>query len=108
MISYYTGKESGLPLSPRKENSWKEVRKPSTVLLQYGIWRLPVGSFITETLSKEVPDTARVLLESNVKDEERHDLALGYVADVHGLDAKAEKEAKLLRDAWIATLTTLY
>ena len=63
---------------------------------------LPVGSFITETLSKEVPDTARVLLESNVKDEERHDLALGYVADVHGLDKKAEKEAKLLRDAWIA------
>ena len=58
---------------------------------------LPVGSF-TENL-KEAPDTARVLLESNVKDEERHDLALGYVADVHGLDA--EKEA-ILRDAWIA------
>ncbi len=63
---------------------------------------LPVGSFITETLSKEVPDIARTLLESNVKDEERHDLALSYVADAHGLDDKAEREAKLLRDAWIA------
>ena len=63
---------------------------------------LPVGDFITETLSKEVPDIARTLLESNVKDEERHDLALSYVADAHGLDNKAEKEAKLLRDAWIA------
>ena len=63
---------------------------------------LPVGSFITETLSKEFPDIARTLLESNVKDEERHDLALSYVADAHGLDDKAEREAKLLRDAWIA------
>jgi len=61
-----------------------------------------VGTFITETLSKEIPETARTLLESNVKDEERHDLALGYVAEVHGLDDKAEREAKLLRDAWIA------
>ena len=63
---------------------------------------LPVGSFITETLSKEVPDIARLLLEDNVKDEERHDVALNYIADVHGLDEKAEREAMLLRDAWIA------
>ena len=63
---------------------------------------LPVGDFITETLSKEVPEIARTLLESNVVDEERHDLALNYIAEVHGLDAKAEREAMLLRDAWIA------
>ena len=63
---------------------------------------LPVGAFITETLSKEVPEIARLLLEDNVKDEERHDVALNYIADVHGLDEKAEREAKLLRDAWIA------
>ena len=63
---------------------------------------LPVGAFITEGLEKSVPDNARKLLESNVKDEERHDLALGYIADVHNVNDKDEKEGKLLRDAWIA------
>ena len=63
---------------------------------------LPVGSFIREGLEKGVPDNARKLLESNVEDEERHDLALGYIADVHNINDKDEKEGKLLRDAWIA------
>ena len=63
---------------------------------------LPVGAFITEGLEKSVPDNARKLLESNVEDEERHDLALGYIADVHNVNDKDEKEGKLLRDAWIA------
>ena len=62
---------------------------------------LPVGSFIIEALEKGVPDNARKLLKSNVEDEERHDLALGYIADVHNVTDKDEKEGKLLRDAWI-------
>ena len=62
---------------------------------------LPVGAFISEGLEKSVPDNARKLLESNVKDEERHDLALGYIADAHKVNDKDEKEGKLLRDAWI-------
>jgi len=62
---------------------------------------LPVGAFISEGLEKSVPDNARKLLESNVEDEERHDLALGYIADVHNVTDKDEKEGKLLRDAWI-------
>ena len=62
---------------------------------------LPVGAFIKEGLEKDVPDNARKLLEDNVKDEERHDLALGYYADALGVDEKTEKEGKLLRDAWI-------
>ena len=41
---------------------------------------LPVGDFITDALEKNVPTAARKLLESNVKDEENHDLALGYIA----------------------------
>ena len=40
---------------------------------------LPVGEFITDALDKEVPDTARALLESNVQDEIKHDLALTYI-----------------------------
>ena len=62
---------------------------------------LPVGAFITEGLEKTVPENARKLLEDNVKDEERHDLALGYYADALGTNENEEKEGKLLRDAWI-------
>jgi len=63
---------------------------------------LPVGAFISEGLEKSVPDNARKLLESNVKDEERHDLALGYIAEIHNVTDKDENEGKLLRDAWIS------
>ena len=62
---------------------------------------LPVGAFISEGLEKTVPENARKLLEDNVKDEERHDLALGWYTDALGADENAEKEALLLRDAWI-------
>ena len=63
---------------------------------------LPVGSFITDGLEKTVPESARKLLESNVKDEDNHDLALGYIANALGTDAKAEREALRLRDAWVS------
>ena len=63
---------------------------------------LPVGDFITEALKKEVPATAKTLLESNITDEINHDKALGYIADAHGVDPQAEAEALRLRDAWIA------
>jgi|TARA_B100001093_G_scaffold106905_1_gene99221 hypothetical protein len=96
-----------------RKRKWTPVKPTKGTLLEgseEAIYRalairhmeLPVGDFITETLSKEVPEIARTLLESNVVDEERHDLALNYIAEVHGLDAKAEREAMLLRDAWIA------
>ena len=63
---------------------------------------LPVGDFIKEGLEKNVPDNARALLIDNVKDEERHDLALGYYVNALGADEQAELEAMRLRDAWIA------
>ena len=63
---------------------------------------LPVGAFITEGLEKNVPNNARALLIDNVRDEERHDLALGYYVDALGADEQAELEAMRLRDAWIA------
>ena len=61
---------------------------------------LPVGEFIKEGLEKEVPTHARELLELNVKDEIKHDLALGYVAKAIGTDPTAEAEAHRLREAW--------
>ena len=62
---------------------------------------LPVGEFIEDALS-EVPELSRDLLRSNVKDEENHDLALGYIANAIGVDPKAEAEALRLRAAWEA------
>ena len=61
---------------------------------------LPVGTFIKEGLEKDVPEHARTLLELNVKDEEKHDLALGYIANSIGTDPTAESEALRLRSAW--------
>ena len=61
----------------------------------------PVGEFVSDSLS-EIPQASRELLESNIKDEDNHDLALGYIANALGVDDKAEAEALRLRDAWIA------
>jgi len=60
---------------------------------------LPVGDFIESALS-EIPVLSQDLLRSNVKDEENHDLALGYIANALGVDPKAEEEAKRIREAW--------
>ena len=62
---------------------------------------LPVGDFISNSLS-EIPSTSKELLESNIKDEIKHDLALGYITNAHGVDDKAEAEALRLRDAWLS------
>jgi hypothetical protein len=63
---------------------------------------LPVGDFIKDALTREVPSHARNILESNIKDEENHDLALGYIANSYGVNEQAEKEALALQKAWIA------
>ena len=62
---------------------------------------LPVGDFITDALSTDIPEVSREILISNVRDEENHDLALGYIADAYGVNEKAEKEALRLREAWV-------
>ena len=61
---------------------------------------LPVGDFIREAINREVPSNSRELLESNVTDEENHDLALSYIANAIGTDPKSEAEALKLREAW--------
>jgi hypothetical protein len=63
---------------------------------------LPVGDFINDALKNEVPQASVEILRSNIKDEENHDLALGYIAKAIGTDPKAEAEAIKLRDAWVA------
>lgn len=63
---------------------------------------LPVGDFINDALATDIPNLARDLLVSNVRDEENHDLALGYIANAYGVDPQAEKEAMALRKAWVS------
>ena len=64
---------------------------------------LPVKDMLLEGLKLDLPNSPGLLesIESNWQDEERHDLALGYVAAAHGLDEKAEAEAMKIRQAWI-------
>ncbi len=63
---------------------------------------LPVGDFITDALDNDVPTLARKVLLSNVQDEIKHDLALGYITNAIGVNQSAEEEAIKLRDAWVA------
>jgi hypothetical protein len=90
------------PVQPTKGELKEGAEETIKRALSIRHMELPVGSFIREGLEKSVPSNARKLLESNVEDEERHDLALGYIADVHNVNDKDEKEGKLLRDAWIS------
>jgi len=96
-----------------KKRTWTPVQtdagtlKPGaeeTILRALAIrhMELPVGEFIRECLRGEVPELSRELLESNIKDEEKHDLALHYITVAHGIDPKAEEEAMRLREAWMA------
>ena len=62
---------------------------------------LPVGEFIKEAL-EDIPALSRELLEDNVRDEDRHDIALNYIANAHGVDEKAESEAHKIQAAWDA------
>ncbi len=94
-------KRTWSPVKPTKGEVKEGAEETIKRALSIRHMELPVGAFISEGLEKSVPDNARKLLESNVKDEERHDLALGYIADAHKVNDKDEKEGKLLRDAWI-------
>ena len=97
----YDRKRTWSPVKPTKGEVKEGAEETIKRALSIRHMELPVGAFISEGLEKSVPDNARKLLESNVKDEERHDLALGYIADAHKVNDKDEKEGKLLRDAWI-------
>ena len=79
-----------------------EVQETIKRILAIRHMELPVGDFISDALQSEVPANARTLLESNITDEINHDKALGYIAEAHGIDPKAESEALRLRDAWVA------
>ncbi len=95
-------KRTWTPVQPTKGKITEGAEETLKRALAIRHMELPVGDFIRESLKKDVPDSARELLESNVKDEIKHDLALGYIVKAHGADSKSEYEAIKLRDAWIS------
>ena len=95
-------KRTWTPVQPTKGKIKEGAQETIKRVLAIRHMELPVGDFIREGLEKDVPLAARELLESNVKDEIKHDLALGYIVKAHGADSKSEYEAIKLRDAWIA------
>ena len=64
---------------------------------------LPVKEMLSQGLEKELPDDPGVLpaLLSNMADEDKHDKALNFIVDVHGVNERAEREAEAIRKAWL-------
>ena len=65
---------------------------------------LPVKEMLQQGLERELPDDPGVItaLRSNQADEDKHDRALQFIVDVHGVDERAEREAERIRKAWLS------
>ena len=95
-------KRTWTPVAPEKGAVKEGAEETLKRVIALRHMELPVGDFITDALSTDIPSSSTDLLYSNVRDEEKHDLALNLIANAHGIDEKAEKEALALRDAWVA------
>lgn len=64
---------------------------------------IPVGDFISDAMKGDLPsiEGCKELLESNVQDEIKHDIALNYAAAAHKVPASFEREAEKIRDTWL-------
>ena len=64
---------------------------------------IPVGDFISEAMKGDLPDVkgCKELLVSNVKDEEKHDIALNFAAEAHQIPVRFEKEAERIKNTWL-------
>lgn len=64
---------------------------------------LPVKEMLQQGLEKELPADPGIIpaLQSNQSDEDKHDRALQFIVDVHGVDERAELEAARIREAWL-------
>tara|TARA_R100001594_G_scaffold24613_1_gene48325 strand:+ start:891 stop:1625 length:735 start_codon:yes stop_codon:yes gene_type:complete len=68
------------------------------------VLELPVKEFLQQGLEKELPKIDGVFeaLQSNQKDEDKHDLGFQYIVSAHGVDDKSEREAQNILNAWLA------
>ena len=67
------------------------------------VLELPVKEFLQQGLEKDLPNVPGVLeaLQSNQKDEDKHDLGFQYIVNAHGVDDRAEREAQNILNAWL-------
>lgn len=65
---------------------------------------LPVKEMLQQGLERDLPEDPGVItaLRSNMQDEDKHDRALQFIVDVHGVDERAEREAERIRSAWLS------
>ena len=97
-----------------RKRTWTPVQVSAGTLLDGGeeviqralalrCLEIPVGDFISEAMKGDLPDVkgCKELLESNVLDEQRHDLALDYAAEAHKIPVRFEKEAERIKKAWL-------
>lgn len=98
----------------QRKRTWTPVQVSSGQLLTGGeeviqralalrCLEIPVGDFIKDAMKGDLPDIkgCKELLESNVQDEVKHDLALNYAAQAHQIPIRFEKEAQRIKNAWL-------
>ena len=98
----------------QRKRTWTPVQVTSGQLLSGGedvikralalrCLEIPVGDFISDAMKGDLPDVkgCKELLESNVVDEENHDIALNYAAEAHQIPVRFEKEAERIKNAWL-------
>ena len=96
-------KRSWTPLQVTKgtvaDGSYETLRR----CLSLRTLELPVKEMLQQGLEKDLPDDPGVIpaLQSNMLDEIKHDLGFQYAVDAHGVDEKAEREAAMIRKAWL-------
>jgi hypothetical protein len=71
--------------------------------LSLRVLELPVKEFLQQGLEKDLPNKPGVIesLESNQKDEDKHDLGFQYIVDAHGVSDNAERESTVILNAWL-------
>jgi hypothetical protein len=98
----------------QRKRTWTPVQVSSGQLLEGGeeviqralslrCLEIPVGDFIKDAMKGDLPDVkgCKELLESNVQDEIKHDIALNYAAKVHKIPTQFEKEAAHICKTWL-------
>jgi len=98
----------------QRKRTWTPVKVSAGTLLDGGeeviqralalrCLEIPVGDFISDAMKGDLPDIkgCKELLQSNVTDEEKHDIALNYAAQAHNVPERFEREAAKIRDTWL-------
>ena len=106
--------ESPYVLLHQRKRTWTPVQVDAGTLLEGGeeviqralalrCLEIPVGDFINEAMRGDLPEDrgCKKLLQSNVIDEEKHDIALNYAAAAHKVPEEFEKEARKICQTWL-------